>query len=390
MLSYSFQLAERIGGRAEQQDAAGSLVTRYGLLVLVCDGMGGARGGSTASRMAVDLILRGVQQSAESNGATALLNAIREANRELFQRSQHDASLRGMGTTVTALLLQETHATLAHAGDSRIYQLRKGKVVFRTTDHSKVFELVKRGILNEEQARLSEDANVILRALGIKPDLEVEMLESQPYQPGDRFLLCTDGVSGAVPEELFLGWIASEDPVEHLVTQLVDRVDEYGFRQGGDHDNLTAALVECGTPASNKIGTSLASRWPKIIRLVPGLLLALALGYIAYERVVSAPRQATERRTVIAETKKLKRLRDALTAERDSLRRLLDDPAIRQALRRRKAPPPGRKPELSPPPKGLNAAPTLALPADSGKKARRNARPGALISPAPIPTDHDL
>ncbi len=390
MLSYSFQLAERIGGRTEQQDAAGSLVTRYGLLVLVCDGMGGARGGSTASRMAVDLILRGVQQSAEPNGATALLNAIREANRELFQRSQHDASLRGMGTTVTALLLQETHATLAHAGDSRIYQLRKGKVVFRTTDHSKVFELVKRGILNEEQARLSEDANVILRALGIKPDVEVELQDPQPYQPGDRFLLCTDGVSGAVPEELFLGWLASDDPVERLVTQLVDRVDEYGFRQGGDHDNLTAALVECGTSAGGTTGKPLASRWPEIMRRVPGLLLALALAFIAYERLVSAPRQATERRALVAETKKLRRLRDVLTTERDSLRRLLDDPAVRQALRRKKAAPPSGKPELSPPPKGLNAPPTLASPADSGKKVRRGTRPGALLSPAPIPTDRDL
>ncbi|MBC7892066.1 MAG: serine/threonine-protein phosphatase [Sphingobacteriaceae bacterium] len=389
MLSYSFQLAERIGGRAEQQDAAGALVTRYGLLVLVCDGMGGARGGSTASRMAVDLILRGVQQSVEPNGATALLNAIREANRELFLRSQHDASLRGMGTTVTALLLQETHATLAHAGDSRIYQLRKDKVVFRTTDHSKVFELVKRGILNEEQARLSEDANVILRALGIKSDVEVELHDPQPYLPGDRFLLCTDGVSGAVPEELFLGWLASDNPVDSLAAQLVDRVDEYGFRQGGDHDNLTAALVECGTPAGSTIRKSVASRWPELIRIVPGLLLALALAYIAYERLVAAPRQATERRTLVAETKKLKQLRDALTTERDSLRRLLNDPAVRQAVRRKKAETPTGKPELSPPPKGLKTPSTLA-PADSGTKSRRGTRPGTLLSPAPIPTDPEL
>jgi protein phosphatase len=385
MLSYSFKLADRVGGRTEQQDAAGAVVTRYGLLVLVCDGMGGARGGSTASRMAVELIQRELQQATDPDGAEALADAIRFANREIYQRSQHDDSLRGMGTTLTALLLQPTHATLAHAGDSRIYQFRRGKVIFRTTDHSKVFELVKRGILSEEQARLSEESNVILRALGIKPDVDVELHDHQPYQQGDRFLLCTDGISGAVPEETLLSWLESTEPVETLAARLVREVDEYGFRHGGGHDNLTAAVVECRS-AAGEAGSRVVSNASLKTWGLP-LLLLLTLGALALEWFVKNPQIREKQQVLAKENQALKRQRDALRQERDSLRQLLTDPlvraAARQASRKRELPDsPAPKSGLAPSPKPPKAL--SPLPPDSAGRPRRPTRPGALVSPGKV------
>lgn len=393
MLSYTYQLADRVGGRTEQQDAAGAFPTRYGLLVLVCDGMGGARGGSTASRLAVDLIQRGVQQSTDPDGGLALLQAIRQANWEIHQRSQQDPDLRGMGTTVAALLLQETHATLAHAGDSRIYQLHKGKVAFRTTDHSKVFELVKRGILSEEQARLSEDSNVILRALGIKTDVEVELHDRLAYQRGDRFLLCTDGISGAVPEEVFLGWLDGNEPVETLAPRLVQQVDEYGFRSGGGHDNLTAALVECrsSSKAAKPPGNDSAG-WPgaRAAGFALGALLAVAVGLLLYGQFVQKPRQAGENDRLKTENQRLRRANHALTLERDSLGQVLNHPlvqqAARQAFRQKKPSGSGLKPTPSPALK-----PPVSPPrSDSGAKTRPTGRPGTLASPEPVRTPETL
>ncbi|MCY7352665.1 MAG: protein phosphatase 2C domain-containing protein [Cytophagaceae bacterium] len=318
MLNYTFQIADSVGGRTEQQDAAGTATTRFGLLVLVCDGMGGTRGGATASRMAVDLIQKSVQNASGSDATAALVSAIRQANHEIYQRSQHDEALRGMGTTVTALLLQESHATLCHAGDSRIYHLRKGKIIHRTFDHSKVFELVRRGILSEEQARLSEDSNVILRALGIKPDIDVEVHDQQPYQKGDRFLLCTDGISGAIPEEQLLAWAETNEPVETAAPSLIRQVDQAGFQRGGGHDNLTVALVECRSSAKAAgSGFVVSTRW-----LLPGLLLALlgmAAGYIGYDVLGRHPQLRTQIQGLETKNAQLRQQVARLQRQQDSL-----------------------------------------------------------------------
>jgi len=392
MLSYSYQLADCVGGRTEQQDAAGAFLTRYGLLVLVCDGMGGARGGSTASRLAVDLIQRGVQQSTEPDGASALLGAIRRANRELYHRSQQDEGLRGMGTTVAALLLQETHATLAHAGDSRIYHLRKGTVVYRTADHSKVFELVKRGILSEEQARLSEESNVILRALGIKAEVDVELHDRLAYQRGDRFLLCTDGISGAVPEEILLNWLESNEPVETLAPKLVRQVDEYGFRTGGGHDNLTAALVECHAAAQTAGSPNPHVGWwgVRLVSLTLGALLVVAMGLLLYGQFVQKPRQTAENSRLKTENRQLRRANHALSLERDSLQRVLGHPLVqqvaRQAFRRKVGDGSGLKPNPLPP----SRVPVVPPRRDSAAKTRPTGRPAALRSPESVRASESL
>ena len=152
-------LVSCIGGRDENQDSCGITQTDRGLLVLVCDGMGGMAGGATASRMAVQAITEYVSRPtseddiADDNRLT-LIKAIQYANQQLLAYTVDHPELKDMGTTVTALLINETKATVAHVGDSRIYQLRGRKKVFRTFDHSMVFEMVKNKVITEEQARL--------------------------------------------------------------------------------------------------------------------------------------------------------------------------------------------------------------------------------------------
>lgn len=255
MLQYNFYIKDNIGGRKEQQDFAGSLRTTDGLLVVVCDGMGGARGGALAARMAVTIVLDQFKKSSNISAVNFLSKAIQIANNEIYTRSVDDPEYKGMGTTITALLLQEEKATIAHVGDSRVYQLRgntfgkKLNTIFRTTDHSKVFELVKRGILTEEQARTSEESNVILRALGIKPRVEIDIQDNIPYKKNDIFLLCTDGICGAVPEKLMIELLSKKGELKIRLNNLVDSINRIGFENGGGHDNMTAAFVECLNPS---------------------------------------------------------------------------------------------------------------------------------------------
>jgi serine/threonine protein phosphatase PrpC len=289
MADFNYKIAEGIGGRKEQQDFAGASETKFGLLVVVCDGMGGAKGGATASRMAVNAIMHTVLNASSNSPASVLLEAFQRANAEIFRHSRMDENCRGMGTTGTAILLQKEKATVAHVGDSRIYQLRNPELfakgmqkIFRTNDHSKVFELVKRGIMNEEQARVSDESNVILRALGLRPEVEVEIKDNLPYLKGDRFLLCTDGICGAVPEITLLTLLYQNTDVNNTVNKLVSTIDKIGYNSGGGHDNMTAALIEC---KNNSILKPQINMNTKITIASLAVLLALSLGYISYDKL---------------------------------------------------------------------------------------------------------
>lgn len=261
----------RIGGREENQDAFGCCETEHGLLVVVCDGMGGAKGGSTASALAVKTIIDDVSGASPSDAAGMLAGAITRANSVVYQAGCSNPDLKGMGTTVVALLIGPEAATAAHVGDSRIYQVRKGRKVFRTFDHSMVFELVKRGRISEEQARLSAESNVILRALGTKAEVEVEINEGISYLKGDRFLLCSDGVWGFADEKQVLRLVAYDRSVEKTVENIMEVVDSAGREKGGRHDNLTAGLIE--TNINSKIQPGMNKKSKIIIGILSVLLL---------------------------------------------------------------------------------------------------------------------
>lgn len=262
----------RIGGRSENQDSYGASDTPFGYLVTVCDGMGGGPGGKTASSIAVNEIIIGVKEgNTDDTVHNILIKAIRRANLAIIEKSQETPTLRGMGSTCTALLINEHSAIIAHVGDSRVYQIRGKSKIFRTFDHSMVFDLVKQKVITEEQARLSAQSNVITRALGLKPDIEVEICEL-PYLAGDRFLLSTDGIHGAIPEsELILAAADKKHPLGAVTDTIATIVDGRGRDEGGNHDNLTLAIIETNINSIFKV------KMDKRTKLIFASLMAFCL-----------------------------------------------------------------------------------------------------------------
>ena len=259
----------RIGGRPENQDSYGAMQTSRGFLVTVCDGMGGGPGGKTASSIAVTEILTGISEGAQDETiANVIIKAVRRANMAIIEAGNNNPDLKGMGSTATVLLISEESAHVAHVGDSRVYQFRGKKKVFRTNDHSMVFDLVKQKVITEEQARLSAQSNVITRALGMRPDVEVEVHEL-PFKKGDRFLLCSDGIHGSMPERDFIKMVTKSGSALGAITDDISTfVDNLGRSSGGGHDNLTIAFVE------TKVNSKLKAKMSNQTMLI---LLALAL-----------------------------------------------------------------------------------------------------------------
>jgi serine/threonine protein phosphatase PrpC len=202
-------------------------------LFVVADGMGGAQAGEVASEMAVESFDRGLPDGAPAEG---LVQVIEDANRRIHDRSQSDAGSAGMGTTVTAAYVGQEDVTIAHVGDSRAYVLRDGELIRLTRDHSLVDELVRRGKLTEEQAETHPQRSVITRALGPEPDVEVDV-EVYQARPGDLFLLCSDGLTGMVPEGQVKPILESGGSLARAGRELIAAANEAGGR-----DNITVIL----------------------------------------------------------------------------------------------------------------------------------------------------
>lgn len=269
-----------IGGREENQDSCAITMTRRGFLAVVCDGMGGMNGGEIASRIAAEEIIRYLDEPAsegdlDDDNQMALRKAVCSANLAVRTKALEKPSLSGMGTTVTAVLINDEKATIAYVGDSRIYQIRKGKKKFRTFDHSMVFEMVKEGVLTEEQARLSAQSNIILRALGTKDDIEVETYDL-PYDKGDIFFLCSDGIWGTMPEKELIKRISLKQPPKAVTEKLAAYVNNLGIKQGGRHDNLTAAMLV--TTGNSKLRSKMEDRIKKVCIALSILLTVSVLG----------------------------------------------------------------------------------------------------------------
>ncbi len=271
----------RIGGRSENQDSYGSADTPYGYVVTVCDGMGGGPGGKTASSIAVNEIINGIKEGNPDDTATNIvIKAIRRANLAIIEKGQETPALKGMGSTCTVLLISEDSAIVAHVGDSRVYQLRGKTKVFRTFDHSMVFDLVKQKVITEEQARLSAQSNVITRALGIKPDIEVDTMEL-PYQTGDRFMLTTDGIHGSVDEVTLIEMASDKKHALGTVTdEIATTIDGNGRKEGGGHDNLTLAIVE------TKINSKLRSKMNAKTKLLLGTVTLICLLSLVFNGIL--------------------------------------------------------------------------------------------------------
>ncbi|HEX8559580.1 MAG TPA: Stp1/IreP family PP2C-type Ser/Thr phosphatase [Pyrinomonadaceae bacterium] len=208
-----------------------------GVLVVVADGMGGHSAGEVASQMAADAVTRLYYESPEEPGA-ALRRAVEEANRRIHEAATADAAKHGMGTTCTALALCGDTAYAAHVGDSRLYMLRAGSLYQLSEDHSAVNEMVKLGIITKEQARTHEDKNVILRALGTNPEVEVSTVEPWRVREGDQYLLCSDGLYDLVLDEEVADILKGAGDVHAAGERLITTAKERG-----GHDNITVGII---------------------------------------------------------------------------------------------------------------------------------------------------
>jgi PPM family protein phosphatase len=203
-------------------------------LFAVADGMGGARAGEVASKLLVDTLEAGLSDHGPDE--ERLAERVREANQRIHELAQRDADRAGMGTTATAAYVGEDSVSVAHVGDSRAYRLRDGQLEQLTRDHSLVEELKRRGKLTEEEAEEHPQRSVITRALGPESRVKVDTL-TVPARDGDVFLLCSDGLSGMVPEERIQEIVAGAASMEEAGRQLIEEANEAGGR-----DNITVVL----------------------------------------------------------------------------------------------------------------------------------------------------
>lgn len=218
-----------------------------GTLTIVADGMGGHSSGEVASEMAVDLISRYYYNDQTSAVEDALRQAIEYASAEIFESSISDSRYFGMGTTVVALVIQGTNGFAAHVGDSRLYRLRDGQLELFTMDHSQVMEMVKLGLITFDEAQNHDDKNVILRAVGTQPSVEVELAGPFEVMVGDEFLLCSDGLCDMVnDEEICRIWLGAPE-VHVAVEQLINLAKERG-----GNDNITVAIVRASLSAETE------------------------------------------------------------------------------------------------------------------------------------------
>lgn len=204
----------------------------------VADGMGGHNAGEIASAMAIQVFAECMRKSGLSAEA-AMKSAVEQANLAIYTAAQKTPAQRGMGTTFTAFCEEGGVAHIAHVGDSRAYLIRNGAIVRVTTDHTLVEEMVLKGMITLQEARVHPRRNYITRSLGTADHVEVDLLSIELCR-GDLFLLCSDGLSGAVEErELLKCAICSKDYAQRLEDMV-----SIALKRGG-HDNITAILIAC-------------------------------------------------------------------------------------------------------------------------------------------------
>jgi len=238
--------------RTENQDSFGQFPTSSldsyqpgGLLFVVADGMGGHANGQEASQMAVRVTSEEYYASAGSKIDKVLAGAVNTANAAIFQKSALSQDKNQMGSTLSALAITGDLAHIAHVGDSRIYLIRDKQLRQLTTDHTKVEDLKRAGILNKEDAKNHPQKSVLNRALGIKEHMRVDVSTHIPLKSGDTFILCTDGVAKVTKDELLN--IASHESPPQACGKIISLANE----RGGE-DNSTVQIVRIETVAEPK------------------------------------------------------------------------------------------------------------------------------------------
>lgn len=223
------------GGFVPEDDAAHR---EKGALFIVADGMGGHRGGEIASGIAVKTIGDGYYQSTLDDPVQALIEAFQAANTSILNRATLDETLLGMGTTCTAIAMRNGNAYFAHVGDSRAYLFRAGEIRQITHDHSLVGEMVRSGIISDEDARVHPKRHVITRSLGVQETIAADTPESPlPIEKDDTFVLCSDGLTTYAEETDIKSALENGDPAQ-ACRKMVDLANSRGGR-----DNITVVVV---------------------------------------------------------------------------------------------------------------------------------------------------
>jgi serine/threonine protein phosphatase PrpC len=210
-------------------------------LFAVADGMGGHAAGEVASETALDALHR-VFAATETRSPESVRSAVRSANRAVWDAAESREELRGMGTTLTGVALVPSDdgevVAVVNVGDSRTYRMRAGELTQITADHSLVAELVAEGRIRPEEAETHPQRHVLTRALGVYPDVDVDLLTFEP-RVGDRYLLCSDGLSREVTDAQVASVLRRLDNPQDAARELVDMA-----RENGGSDNITVVLVD--------------------------------------------------------------------------------------------------------------------------------------------------
>ncbi len=209
----------------------------FPLLFAVADGMGGHAAGAVASNLLIEK-LKGFDREVEPERALEELRiAIEKANLGVFEEAEQDRTLRGMGTTLVAALLLGGKYIAANIGDSRMYCFDGEHLDTITTDHSLVEQLVRAGAITREEARQHPQRNIITRAVGVSPIVDVDLFERE-WNAGDILVLCSDGLHGAISEEDLIQVLASGCSLENMCDILIQLALDYGGT-----DNITVVLI---------------------------------------------------------------------------------------------------------------------------------------------------
>jgi protein phosphatase len=217
----------------QRRDNEDSAFARSPLFV-VADGMGGAQAGEVASRMAIEAFQR--ELSSQGSPEERLADRAQDANRQIYDISRSEHERAGMGTTLTAVYLDEAAIAVAHVGDSRAYLFRDGELRRLTRDHSLVEELLERGKLTEEEAAEHPQRSIITRALGVDPQVEVDT-RTYPARAGDVVLLCSDGLTSMISEGRIAAILGEETDLDRAGERLIEDANAAGGR-----DNITVVL----------------------------------------------------------------------------------------------------------------------------------------------------
>jgi len=220
-------------------------------LYVVADGMGGHASGEVASKMAIDTLREFFQATSSDPEATwpykmdkargyeenRLITSVKLANLRIYESAQRDAKLRGMGTTLVAILVVDDGVLIAHVGDSRAYRLRDGKLEQMTEDHSLLNDYIKMKKLTEEEIRNFPHKNVIVRALGMKESVKVDTMLDAP-KPGDVYILCSDGLCGPVSDDEIGEIASSTTDLNKVCAEMIERANN-----NGGPDNITVVAA---------------------------------------------------------------------------------------------------------------------------------------------------